>query len=889
MMFRQKRIHVLTVCALGAGALAMSSTLTLAQEKVERVEITGSAIKRTINEETALPVTIIDAKQLRESGITSVEEAMNVISGNQTTQGSGQSVGLFTGGAALANLRGIGSNKTLVLLNGRRLASFAFQVPGVDLNSIPLAVVERIEVLRDGASAIYGTDAIGGVINFITKRDFSTGEISAEMTHPKENGGGESRITLTKGIGSLDKDGWNLWASYDNRNQDAIAAVDRQFGATGVIPGKLNKTSGTTFPGNWTQPSTGVSGNPTLATGCVPPFSLPLASTSCRYDYTAAIDLIPPQNTETITARGNLKLGSHLASLEVLHASNTNVARVAPDPVTGITMNPGTPFFPTTGLPAGFDPAAPISVGWRMVPGGRRTNETDAFSDRVVATLKGSMFTDWDYEAGLFWNQSRATDMITDGYVNATLIKAGVLAGTLNPFATPTTAQQALIDAAKLRATDGTASGSTTGADFRLSGEVGNLPGGKIGVSAGLETRKEKYQNDTVDDVVNNVPSLGRAPFHANGNRDVNAFTLEALVPIHKTFELQLATRTDHYSDFGSTTNPKIGFKFQPVQSFLLRGSYNKGFRAPTLDDLYGPQNITYSANAYDDPLLCPGGVVAAGGIASRDCGQQVQAQIGGNPNLKPEKSKTHTFGVVFQPNRDLQLSVDYWKIELTNTINAFPETAVMGNPVQYANRIFRCNQLSAAVQATLDRCSGLFANSNAIGYIVTLSDNLGVTNTDGLDFGASYLFKTDRFGRFAMTYNGTRVNSYKYQNSPDDPLKENVGVFQDTSPVFKWQHVLNVNHMLGHWSTLLTMRYKSGYVDQNPGGEGNNVSAYTLTDLSTTYTGFKNFALTAGVKNLFDKDPPFSNQGVTFQQGYDPRFTDPTGRAYFLRGSYKF
>lgn len=882
MVFRQKRIHVLVAYAIGVGAFAATSVPLMAQEKIQRIEITGSAIKRSINDETALPVTIIDVKSLRETGVTSVEEAMNTLASNQTSQGSSQSIGSGTGGKASANLRGLGSNKTLVLLNGRRMASFAFDSASVDLNAIPLAAIERIEVLRDGASAIYGTDAIGGVINFITKKNFDKAEFALEMSNPTQDGGGHHRFTLSKGFGSMDKEGYNIWASFDNKVQEAVSSPQREFGKTGVNAGKgLNLTSGTTFPGNFAQGA--MAGNPTRAAGCLPPYSLPLAATTCRFDYTGMIDLVAPTETQTFMSKAHFKLGGDkVASIEVMHAQNTNTARVAPDPVTGITMTPASPYYPATF--AGIDPTKNITVGWRMVPAGQRTNVADTSSDRVVATLAGS-WSSWDYDAGLYWTQSKAKDGGVDGYVNAATIKAGVLAGTLNPFGNPTAAEAAAINAAKMIGTAAEAKGSTQGADFRISGEMGSLAGGKIGLSAGVEIRKEKYQNDTDDAYVTAVPSMGRSPYHATGSRDVRAVTLEAAFPVMKQLELNLALRTDNYSDFGSTTNPKVGFKFKPMQSLMIRGSANKGFRAPTLDDLYGPQAITFSANAYDDPILCPGGVVAAGGIAVRDCGMQVQSQQGGNPSLKPETSTTRSFGFVLQPTSTMQFSIDYWNIELKDQIAPFPETAVMADPVKYASRILRCNTLTAAVQANLTACQGGYANGNGIGYIVTLSDNLGAVKTNGLDFGAAYSFKTG-FGNFALNYSGTRVNSYKYQNSPDDPMKENVGIFQDSSPVFRWQHTIGVNHVRGYWSTHLVVRNKSGYTDQDP---VNYVQSYTVADLATSYTGMKGFTLTAGVKNVLNVDPPFSNQGVTFQKGYDPRYTDAIGRAFFVRGSYLF
>jgi len=879
---------VLIACSTTVSVLAVQPVL--AQDaKLERVTITGSAIKRTISQESALPMTVLSTQELRESGVTSVEEAIKTLSASQSSRGSSQSIGSGTGGKAEADLRGLGANKTLVLLNGRRMASFAFDSSSVDLNAIPLAAIERIEVLRDGASAIYGTDAIGGVINFITKKNYQGMEISVETNHPQHPGGTEERVSAAGGWGDLDKDGYNFWVTLDTHRQASVAATQRDFAKTGVSLDKgLNLTSGTTFPGNFTQVSTGVSGNPTRASGCQPPRSLPLSATTCRYDYTAAIDIVAPTQTDTVTGRGNFKIGENLASLELLHSENKNVARVAPDPVTGITMTSASPYFPSA-YP-GLD-SSNLTVGWRMDPAGLRTNEANSSTDRVVGTLSGTV-AEWDYELGAYWTQSKANDGGIDGYVDAGAIKAAVRAGLLNPFGAPTAAQQSIIDAAKMIGTAATAKGETKGVDFKVSRELFNLPAGKVGVSAGFEFRNETYQNDTNDAYVEAVPSMGRDVFHASGSRDIQALTLEALVPVTKQLELQLAARNDHYSDFGNTFNPKIGFRFQPTSSFVLRGSANTGYRAPTLDEIYGPQSMSFAANSYDDPVLCPGGVVntAAGGIASRDCGMQVQTKIGGNPSLKPETSTTMTVGMVFQPTKNFQMSIDYWKIALKDKIDSFPEAAIMADSVKYASRITRCDTLPLALQDTLAACQAGFNNGPGIAYINTVSENLGKVNTDGFDLSASYSFKTDGLGSFLLSYNGTLVNSYEYQNSPDSAFKQSVGTFQDKFPVFKWQHVLGLNHKLGDWSTQLTVSNKSGYRDQDNGQVPiADVESYTLTNLSTTYTGIKKLSLTAGIKNLFDVEPPFSQQAYVFQKGYDPRYTDAIGRSLFLRATYKF
>lgn len=245
---------------------------------------------------------------------------------------------------------------------------------------------------------------------------------------------------------------------------------------------------------------------------------------------------------------------------------------------------------------------------------------------------------------------------------------------------------------------------------------------------------------------------------------------------------------------------------------------------------------------------------------------------------------------MVFQPTKDFQFSVDYWKIDLKDQISPFPETAVMADPAKYASRINRCSTLPIALQDTLVACEAGYNNGPGIGYIDTRGDNLGAVKTDGFDLSATYAYKTASFGSLVFSYNGTLVNSYKYQNSPDDAFKENVGIYQDSSPVFKWQHVVGVNHKMNNWSTQLTVYNKSGYRDQDNGQTPiDDVGEYMLTNLSTTYTGIKNLSLTAGIKNLLDVEPPFTQQATTFQKGYDPRYTDAIGRSVFLRASYKF
>lgn len=888
-----RRVCIATAIAAASIGAAQAQSAT----QLERIEITGSAIKRSIADEGALPISIIKAEELRQSGVTSVEQIIDLLASSQSSSTGSNSIGSSTGGAAYANLRGLGTNKTLVLLNGRRMTAFAFGATAVDLNSIPFAVIDRVEVLRDGASAVYGTDAIGGVINFITKTSYRGGQVVVEATRPSEDGGKKEGASVTVGFGDLEKDRVNFWASYDKRRQDRVRALDRDFSKTGIIRERgVAGSSGTTFPGNFTQGTGG--GNPS-APGCQAPLSVanPTNAANCIFDFSSTIDIIPDVDQETLAGRFTFKLNeNHQFSLEGTQTTNDNTSRVAPDPVTGITMQPSNPFFPRT--TPGINLTQPISVGWRMVPAGPRTNGAHSEAQRLVADLSG-VILGWDYKLGALYSRSTANDAAVDGYVNAPFVRAQVAAGNLNPFGEATPAQLAIIQQAKRAGVFANALGTTKSVDARVSKEIFDLPGGPAAVAIGAEFRKEFYKSDTNDAVVLAIPSAGRSPNHVGGERDVKAIGVELLLPVHKMVEVQLALRTDDYSDAGRTTNPKIGLRFQPMKELAIRSSYNTGFRAPALDDLYAPLAVTFTAGAKNDPLLCDAQgkpITSAGGIASRDCGQQPQVQNGGNANLKPEKSKTFTLGAVFEPMKALTLSVDYWNIKLRDQIDVLPVDSMLANATRYADRIIRCNQLPAAEQVNLQRCGGLWANSPAIGYLITHNENIGRVKTDGLDLSAAYSQSLGGFGNLSLGYDATYVHRYDYQTSPADAFKTRLGVYNDGSVVFRWKHNVSAAWAMNNWGARLAIRHQSGYRDQNDpttvvGGPSfyGNVDSYTLVDLSGTYKFSKATSLTLGVKNLFDTDPPFSNQSSRSQRGYDPRYSDPLGRAFFVRAAYGF
>ena len=903
-----------------AGGAVYAQQADQAPVKLERVEVTGSAIKR-IDVETAVPITILKFDDLKKEGVVTVEQVLNLIAGNQALQGTSQSVGASTGGAAFASLRGLGQNKTLILLNGRRIANNSFDGSAPDLNMIPFAALERVEVLRDGASSLYGTDAIGGVINFITKKDMTGGSITLGADSPQHPGGKSTNANIGFGFGDLAKDRYNLMGFVDFQKQDAIHAAQRPFGSTGVVPSQgIAKSSGTPDPANYSQRSTTVraidpvtglpavdangapifktfSANPS-APNCNSPFGFS-SGTKCRYDYTRWVDLIPATQRTSAMLSGTLALTDDTQlNAEYFITQGTNKTLIAPVPYAALKMNPGTPFFPGNGItpaPTNFtiDPTRPINVQWRTGALGGRADSSDNTQQRFVLSLTGAA-AGWDYAAGAAYNKNHVVNKLTGGYSDGTIITPGVLNGTFNPFGAQSAAGAPLLNGALATGTLLTGDGTVTSFDAHASRELGDWfgAGRAAAVAIGAEIRHEDFSfQANAPFATKVVASTGVDPgTNSVGNRNVYATYAELNLPITKKLEVTGAVRYDKYSDFGSTVNPKLSFRFQPVDEVLFRGSASTGFRAPSLYDLHAPQTYTNTPNPWNDPAAgCDAnGNPTAAGFAPTACGQQFMALSGGNPNLKPEKSKNLTFGLVLEPVKDLTVGLDFWWIRLTNSIGALPDTTIFGDPVKFASLFVRSPSGQLSFDGT--QCPG--ANC---GYVLDTQMNLGGVNTNGIDLSASYRLRTAAVGTLNFTLNGTYVSKYEYQTEEGGPWIQNTGIYSGTGPIFRWQQTANVQWNYGAFGLGITNRYKSGYVDQNDPNQvdpcclNNRVGSYSVWDVNGSWAVTKALSLVAGVRNVLDTNPPFSNQGATFQVGYDPRFTDPTGRAYYLRGTYSF
>jgi len=878
-MFQMKRTYLAVLLAFGGALPALGQ-----EQPVQKVTVTGSSIKQ-IAGETALPVTVMKAEEFVSKGMTTIEEVLSSVSANQQYTVGATSIGFDGGGKSSANLRGLGDDRTLVLLNGRRLANHPFDGSSVDLYAIPFAALDRVEILRDGASHIYGTDAVAGVINFITKRSFSGASATVEAIVPQQTGGREKRGNLILGFGDLEQDGYNLFGVVDRHDQKRVRSIDRPYSSTGIQPDYgINKTSGTTFPANFFS-AKGITGNPRFATGCFAPETVPQAGNgttnmgTCRQDYARLVDDVPDTRQTTAYMKGALRFGSYgLASLDYLHSESENISRIAPPPLTGLKMKSDNKWYPggTGGTPAvagltGED----LSVNWRPIEAGPRTSKNLGVSDRVVLNVEGTAFG-WDWVAGANYAKTRVTQDFIGGYVKDALIQPGIDAGTINPFGPQDAQGISYLQNALLIGNALDTKARNSGIDVRASRDVMALPGGALAVAVGAEHRTE-HSSYTVNHATVDQASIYRATGlfgvkDKDTSRRLSAVYAEVVAPLNKTLELQLAARSDRYNDAGNTFNPKIGLRYQPMKQLMLRASSSTGFRAPSLYELHAPMFDTNTVGAYDDPVLCPGGTAKPGVNPLTACHSVQPGRSGGNPELKPEKSRSYSYGLVVEPMKDLTASIDYWHIKVTDGIgDALTEAEIFADPEKYRDR-FHYN-----------------SNGTALDY-VNLSSlaNLGIRKSSGIDLTMQYRFPQTPIGSFDTWFNGTRVTSNVWQQTPDSEPFESIGIYNGA---VRWKHNLALRWLNGAWSATLSQRRTSGYTDQNAVAAQyqRRVEANSVWTLSAAYTGFAGTTITAGVKNLLNTDPPFSNQNANPQTGYDPRFADPVGRAYFVRLTHKF
>ncbi|TCM66793.1 iron complex outermembrane receptor protein [Acinetobacter calcoaceticus] len=886
-MQQKKSINAITkAIRQGLGlSLSLMSALIYAEESepkleqappeaaVQKITITGSSIKG-IAAQSASPITIVKTQDLAKQGVTTVEEALSGIAANQSTFVAANNVGTSGTPGSTADLRSLGTNKTLVLLNGRRLANTPYDTSTVDLSTLPLALIDRIEVLKDGASAVYGTDAIGGVINFITKKEYSGAGATVESSIPKGAGGKTQQYSFFAGYGDLDQQGYNIFAALNYRHQDTVLANQREVSRRGgVLPElDLNLTSGGSFPAN----IAGI-GNPYAELGCGDNPDNKNELGYCRYNTQTKIGIVPETTSTSMLLKGTYKINDDLnAIFEYVHAEDKMTTIIAEDVMLGggsdYFIDGSSPYYPGNGITPGMDgvDGQAVSLNLRS-QAGQRVSERLAKSDRVLTGLEGQLGR-WDLNTAIQYAHSVGEDSFISGYVNNQQVRDDLANGTLNPFAPSDDPDY--WNRLQISGQSQQADLKSLNFDLTLSRPIYTLPAGDVGFAIGTNYRKDDWRSSQNAQINQLVEGAGVDPTSEDdkGSRDLKAIYTEFQIPILKDLSAQIATRYDHYSDFGGSFNPKLALRWQPSKALMFRGSFSTGFRAPSLNELNANTMRTNTKGNWNDPILCAGGEATAAGSQVRDCNAQFDTQFGGNKELQPEKSSSFNLGVVYEPIKNLVLSADYFNIKVENQINFIAESAIFKNPEKYADRFIRNPDQSLA-------------------YIDQQYMNLGETQTSGIDFAVQWRSPMTEYGRLGLSLDGTYVDRYKFQTEKNAAWHNAVGRYDEElgSVVPRWKHNANLNWNFEDWHLNLQQTFFKGYLDQNASDQNHLVKDYALYNLSGTYAGFKNLELTLGIKNLFDKDPPASNVISNAQYGYDPRYSDPMGRVFFGRANYKF
>ncbi|ROT97022.1 TonB-dependent receptor [Altererythrobacter sp. FM1] len=944
--------------------------------------VTGSRIKQDPTK-SSLPLQVITTKDLTREGINSPEQlisflstngngADNLASNSDVTSGAQRG----TNGLSAANLRGQGASSTLVLLNGRRVAAHGLTGSAVDVNQIPFAALERVEVLKDGASALYGTDAVGGVINFITRTDFEGVDVTGFTDITQEGDSPIYRLSGTVGYGNLAEQGFNIMASVSKSWSGILRGSDRDFvngnqpnrglsvdtrgtpiatimanGINGVFApdGSLLSGADLTIPGTTINATGGINvldlpggaGCGSFDGGMAYDHELwanDSAYYACAWDTGRAAILQQPLETLTYYGRATVALGQHQLSFEVTGSDADSSKQFSSNQYAGNTsttplyypLNPLTEdtynaiynqlvdVFPDIAQNYG----KPIAYRWRCTVCGPREYKTNTKTFRAGAFIEGPIGGDWDYRAGGSYAQSEASSVLGSGYSYRGIFSSndratssgvpgavrgdpdpraptapgatapgiiGLLnSGIINPFSIYQTPEA--LAALKAVSADGTVlyggKYDVWQFDASVSGSLFQLPAGAVKLAAGVDYRREAYSFNGSPEAELDQPEIFNVAFDnvnalKEAHRTVKAVYGELLIPVFDMLEVTAAGRLDDYSGFGTTFNPKFTAKFTPTDWLMFRGSYNTGFRVPNFNQIFnGVTESPNPGNTLVDPTTCPGGAV------SSDPGCEAitpDTLTGGNLNLGPETSKQYSFGVVLTPSRHFSASVDYWSIAVDDTIGALTLQQLLDNIAYFPERVTRTDGIITQVDLRADNIGS------------RRTEGLEVSLRGGADVGGGVL---------SVGMDGTYLLKKKEKFLPSAPYGDSlIGVFTFSGDLgLKWKHNAWINYTKDNVSLNFSQIYRDGYENQALPGIANGsvtrpdynerVKAYIVYNASVSVDVDERFRITAGVKNVFNTDPPFaitydSNTGAG--SSWEPRVADPRGRSFTMMAQMKF
>ncbi len=917
----------------GAALAGLSPNLSLRAQpatppaaiQLPPVEVTGSRLRR-IDGESALPVQIFRREDIARSGATSTAELLQRLPVMQGGAPDAASAGPGIYGLVSASIHNLGEARTLVLLNGRRLTSFGGQyltgfAAAVDLNAIPLSAIERIEILTDGASSIYGADAVAGVVNFITRRSSGDGDISLGFSAPR-GGAQEKRLTLSKGWGDLQTDGRNLMLAFGSESREALLASTRPYSRSGVADFNHNgqryqvvQAAGNTIPANAVNDSGEFISPVFLRTGRCPQRHLPVrdattGATTCFYDFVGDLAMLPARERRSLMGSFTQQVtGEHQLSVDLLLSRSESQFQLAPVPGS-LFVPAGSALHNQYLLPVGV---TQDSVAYyRAADLGPRSGRDTADFAHLALSAKG-VWLGWDYQAGWGYSRSEAKSHIK-GYPGTQAFQRLLDSGSVDPFVGP--GQQSVQGQQAVRGLgyDGYWDGGLATLqtwELRGSRPIAQWTHGPVVFGAGLAQYRERFDSrpslfaqgkladpvaGTLADPNNAVPGDVRfgdaAPTQPySAARHVSSGFAELLMPLAKNVEITGSGRIDHYSDFGRASTAKASLRWQPDPAWLLRGSVGTGFRAPSVPQVnasmqpYGVTNSVYNCT----PALAQ--VANNLGASCLPNGSQYDVLAGGNHDLKPERSRQFSLGLRVEPNRTWTVGTDLWHVSVRDVIDQLPEEQVFANPLQYQAAFGSQRQTGTNVLV-----------------FQALNQNLGKEYRSGIDFDLQSRWRT-ALGQWRSQLLASYLLRHEQQLTPNGAYYSSIGNNAELGRVgFRWQGRWVTSLQVQRWWHTAVVNFKSGYRDAAVDAERYDSNGqlsgqfetvrikvpwtYTV-DWQSAFQFNKDTQLVLGIVNLFDRDPPLvvsnggANRGQNF--GYDDRYYDPRGRVFYANLNYRF
>ncbi|PVM88411.1 TonB-dependent receptor [Caulobacter radicis] len=854
-------------------AQAANAPADASSTAVDELVVTGTNI-RGASAKGFNPVQVIGIEEVKTSGKVTVADLLRSISANTGNSTNETSNSGWASGSAGIGLRGLSQKNTLVLLNGRRVANYGFPSNGlsdtfVNLNALPLVAVQRMEVLKDGASAIYGSDAVAGVVNIITRQNFQGLEGGATYGTSGEGGLDTWRGKLVGGFGDLDEDRFNVLFSVEAYTRDRLDQDERDLTKSGIYTGQPGgrwngwSAKGARFLVNGASvPFLDAAGN--CPTGMVRTASAPidgLAGETCAINLSPYTTLIPSTDryqgyvSGTYRVTDNVELFgeavySYIKGASIFGSSpyfTLEGGRFALNATTGLA-EPVSNLLPANNPYNPYGVATPIEYTFFDLGQSLKTNVSKAY--RVLGGVRGKNERfDWEFAA--FASASDERETVAAGFANRWALADALAKGTLN-LHQPEDTPRAVLDAIRL-STVRPAKSELYGADFKISGELFQLPAGPVGYAAGVEYRNESLVSRNpwqIDAGLQVRPAIAAV----DGEREVVAGYVEANVPILPTLELQVAGRGDHYSDFGSAFSPKAGVRWRPSDKVTLRASASRGFRAPSLSENSASTNISYGTvvDPYDPDL--PG---------SR---QSPTFFTVGNTDLDPERTRSFNVGAVFTPLRGSLISIDWYKIKLSNLVGTGNTTSIVqgNNPADVIR----------------DSRGKLVAVYNRY-------QNLTELTTSGLDIELGQKLSTETYGDFTVSTAYTHVFDYRRPVTPGGALVNYAG--NNRGPVLPADKATTrLGWRISDLDANLTWYHTSGY-DLIPTVAGQSrVDAYDQVDLYVGWSGFKKVTIYAKVENVFDEAPPHDANFPGIRAPYDFSQYDLRGRYFQVGFDYR-